>query len=64
MERGREEWSGGANRTSQSRPSDAVCFFVLSSLTTRDWRDSDWAGEESWRSRIFCAGGKSSLVGR
>lgn len=40
-------------RTSQSKPSAAVCFLVLSSLTTRAWRFSDSEGVASWRSRTF-----------
>lgn len=40
-------------RTSQSKPSVAVCFLVLSSLTTRAWRFSDSEGVASWRSRTF-----------
>ena len=43
----------GGYRTSQRRPSVAVCFFVLSSLRTRDWRVSDSEGAASWRSRTF-----------
>lgn len=43
----------GKYRTSQRRPSVAVCFFVLSSLRTRDWRVSDSEGAASWRSRTF-----------
>ena len=41
-------------RTSHRRPSVAVCFFVLSSLRTRDWRVEESPGEASWRSRTFC----------
>lgn len=44
---------GGGYRTSQRRPSVAVCFFVLSSFRTRDWRVSDSEGAASWRSRTF-----------
>ena len=43
----------GMNRTSQRRPSDAVCFFVFSSFRTRDWRDWESFGAASWRSRTF-----------
>ncbi len=43
----------GVYRTSQRRPSVAVCFFVLSSFRTRDWRVSDSEGAASWRSRTF-----------
>ena len=46
----------GTYRVSQRRPSAAVCFFVLSSLMTRDWRVDDSAGEASWRSRSFYVG--------
>jgi hypothetical protein len=34
-------------RTSQTRPSVAVCFFVLSSLRTRSWIVSDSRGAAS-----------------
>ena len=44
---------GATDRMSQSRPSAATCFLVLSSLMTRDWRFSDSAGAASWRSRTF-----------
>lgn len=43
----------GRYRTSQTKPSDAVCFFVLSSLITRSCRVADSRGAASWRSRIF-----------
>ena len=43
----------GGYRTSQRRPSVAVCFFVLSSFRTRDWSVSDSEGAASWRSRTF-----------
>lgn len=42
-------------RTSQRSPSVAVCFFVFSSLRTRDWRVEESAGETSCRSRTFWA---------
>lgn len=44
---------GGKYRTSQTKPSEAVCFFVLSSLITRSCRVPDSRGAASWRSRIF-----------
>lgn len=43
-------------RTSHRSPSVAVCFLVLSSLRTRDWRDWESVGEASWRSRTFWGG--------
>jgi hypothetical protein len=43
-----------AYRTSQRRPSAAVCFLVLSSFRTRDCRSSDSRGAASCLSLIFC----------
>lgn len=51
------EMGGGVYRTSHKRPSAEVCFFVASSLRTRDWRVDELPGEASWRSRTFCGGG-------
>ena len=55
---GKGKKRGGARdcayRTSQTRPSVAVCFFVLSSLRTSCWSDSDSRGAESCLSLIFC----------
>lgn len=47
--------AGGAetNRTSQRRPSVAVCFFVFSSFRQRSWTFSDSAGAASCLSRSF-----------
>jgi len=42
-----------AYRFSQTRPSVAVCFFSLSSLSTSSWRVPESVGAASWRSRIF-----------
>lgn len=57
--RGENEGRGFTDRTSHRRPSVAVCFFVLSSLRTRDWRVSDSAGAASWRSRTFLLSNQS-----
>jgi hypothetical protein len=43
-----------AYRTSQRRPSVAVCFPVLSSFRTKDCRSSDSRGAASCLSLIFC----------
>jgi len=40
-------------RFSHTRPSVAVCFFSLSSLSTSSWSVSERAGAASCRSRIF-----------
>jgi len=44
-----------ANRFNQRRPSVAVCFFVASSLFTRDCNVDELPGEASSLSRIFCS---------
>lgn len=56
---GKGEWGARGRgelsyRTSQRRPSVAVCFLALSSLRQRSWMFSDSPGAASWRSRIFC----------
>ena len=55
--RGEEEY-----RVSHKRPSVAVCFFVLSSFTQRDWMVSESRGAASWRSRSFCWGLRWSVT--
>jgi len=49
----RERQVNSRPRTSQTRPSVAVCFFDFISLITRDWRVSDSAGKASCLSLIF-----------
>lgn len=56
LERRDDGRGGDKYRTSQTSPSVAVCFFVLSSLITRSWRVADSRGAASWRSRIFWGG--------
>ena len=55
-----------AYRTSQVRPSVAVCFFAASSCSTSDWRSDESPGATSWRSRTFCersVGGAGLVLG-
>ncbi len=55
IDRERAKWKGlSCYRTSHTKPSAAVCFLLLISFTTSDWRVIDSEGVASCLSRTFC----------